>query len=517
MGIDRKEVKRDEDSIECKLCGKSFKNLISLSRHIKRSHSDVSTEDYYNLYLRTNNDDGFCKICQKLTKFIDLRTGYKDTCCKTCTNIFKYGFSSPFCHQETHSKSRQTKLKRYGDAKYLNVEKQKETMLKKYGGIGLASPEIRRRIEETNLEKFGSKSPLGSKEVQDKIKNTNLDRYGVENVFSSDEIKEKIKETNLATFGFENAMMSEEVKNKVRNTLEQEYGGIGCASEIIREKSILTRNENLREYINNNDLVFISSLELKYPEVSLEGIEIHEYQNFHLISKEDMYKVLEKDEELKKTGYLSKYEVELHEWLKSIYSGSILLNSKIPDSSLELDFYLPDKKLAIEFNGNYWHSTRFKDTNYHLRKTQLCQDLGINLIHIFEFEWLSSKEVCKSIISLALESDIENTNIYNCKIKKINNTKYSGLYSSDKLISIFCIFEQNQICLCSNVNSEILIKIQEELKINNFIVDLSKVNNVNIEVIEECKPECIYSKNNNFVYNCGFLKVKDMKNDLKNY
>ena len=510
MGIDRKEVKRNEDSVECKLCSKKFKNLISLSRHIKRSHSDVSTEDYYNLYLRTNNDEGLCKICQKPTKFIDLQTGYKDTCYKTCTNIFKYGFSSPFCHQETHSKSRQTKLKRYGDAKYLNVEKQKETMLKKYGGTGLASPKIRKRIEETNLDRFGSKSPLGSKEIQDKIKNTNLDKYGVENVFSSDEIKEKIKKTNLATFGFENAMQSEDVKNKVRNTLEQEYGGVGYASKIIREKSILTRNENLKEYIDNNDLVLISSLELKYPEISLKDVEIYEYQNFHLISKEDMYKALTKDEELKKIGYLSKYEAELHEWLKSIYSGRIELNSKIPNSSLELDFYLPDKKLAIEFNGNYWHSTRFKDRNYHLKKTQLCQGLGIHLIHIFEFEWLSSKEICKQIISLALELDIESVNIHDCKIKKINNTKYLGLYSDNKVIAIFCIFEQNQICLYSKVNSKILLKLQEELKINNFVIDLSKVSNIDLEV-KEYEPECIYSKNDNFIYNCGLLKVKVIK------
>lgn len=196
--------------------------------------------------------------------------------------------------------------------------------------------------------------------------------------------------------------------------------------------------------------------------------------------------------------------------MKSIYSGRIELNSKIPNSSLELDFYLPDEKLAIEFNGNYWHSIRFKDKNYHLRKTQLCQDLGISLIHIFEFEWLSSKEICKQIISLALESDIESANIHDCKIKKIGHTKYLGLYFSNKLISIFCIFEQNQICLCSNVNNEILRKIQEELKFDNFIVDLSKVNNINIDlkVIGEYNPKSIYSKDNNFVYDCGFLKVK---------
>lgn len=507
MGTHRKEIKRDEVSVKCHLCNKEFKNLVSLSRHIKRSHPDVSTKDYYNLYLKTNNTDGFCKICQKPTKFLSLDKGYNDTCCKTCTNIFKYGFSSPFCKEETHSKSRQTKLERYGDAHYLNVEKQKKTMLKKYGGTGLASPEIRKRIEETNIEKFGSKSPLGSKEIQEKVKQTNLDKYGAENVFSSEEIKEKIKETNLSNFGFENAMLSEEVKDKVRNTLEQEYGGLGYASSTIREKAISTKNDKLMNFIDDNNLVLVSELDLKYPEISLQDCEFIKYQNSILISKEDSVRVLKKDLDLKDVGYLSKNEAELHEWLKSIYTGEIQLNSKIPNTLLELDFYLPEKKLAIEFNGNYWHSTRFKDKNYHLRKAQLCQDLGIHFIHIFEFEWSSNKEICKLIISLALESDIKSTNIHKYSIKKID-ARYHGLYSSNKLISIFCISKQNQICLYSKVNCEILLKIQEELKLNEFIIDLSKVNCADLKVIEEYEPECVYSKNNNFVYDCGYSKVK---------
>ena len=558
MGIDRKEVKRNEDSIDCRLCGKPFENLISLSRHIKRSHSNVSTEDYYNLYLKTNNADGFCKICQKPTKFIDLQTGYKDTCCKTCTNIFKYGFSSPFCHQETHSKSRQTKLKRYGDTKYLNVEKQKETMLKKYGGTGLASPEIRKRIEETNLDRFGSKSPLGSKEIQDKIKNTNLDKYGVENVFSSDEIKEKIKETNLATFGFENAMMSEEVKNKVRNTLEQEYGGIGYASEIIREKSILTRNENLREYINNNDLVLISSLEIKYPDVSLRDIKIHEYQNSHLISKEDMHKALTKDEELKKVGYLSKYEVELHEWLKSIYSGSILLNSKIPDSSLELDFYLPDKKLAIEFNGNFYHSTNSgKSFDYHLNKTLRCQEKGIRLIHIFEYEWDHKKDICKSFLASLLGTYEHAINSNLCKIQDIsisvaneflkNNNillnlkqfNYScGLFYNNELVYVWC-FEKyqknyNLIYSCSKLYTKVdntisMISNYLDFESLTSFVDLSKFTideytENDFKLLKNLEPVNVCYKNGevqfkenikNFdptlwlqISNCGYSKVR---------
>jgi hypothetical protein len=54
---------------------------------------------------------------------------------------------------------------------------------------------------------------------------------------------------------------------------------------------------------------------------------------------------------------------------------------------LELDIYLPEKNLAIEFDGLFWHNSNNKFKNYHLKKTLLCEKQGIQLIHIFEYEW----------------------------------------------------------------------------------------------------------------------------------
>lgn len=53
----------------------------------------------------------------------------------------------------------------------------------------------------------------------------------------------------------------------------------------------------------------------------------------------------------------------------------------------ELDIYYPDIKFAIEFNGTYWHSTEYKDKYYHQKKTIECAKKGIQLMHIFEYEW----------------------------------------------------------------------------------------------------------------------------------
>jgi very-short-patch-repair endonuclease len=60
----------------------------------------------------------------------------------------------------------------------------------------------------------------------------------------------------------------------------------------------------------------------------------------------------------------------------------------------EIDIYLPDYNLGIEYNGIRWHSEQFnKDKNYHLEKTLKCKEKGITLIHIFEDEWIENKKL----------------------------------------------------------------------------------------------------------------------------
>jgi hypothetical protein len=51
----------------------------------------------------------------------------------------------------------------------------------------------------------------------------------------------------------------------------------------------------------------------------------------------------------------------------------------------ELDFYLPDRSLAIEVNGLYWHSEAAGTyKGYHQQKTLRCLGRGVTLIHLYE-------------------------------------------------------------------------------------------------------------------------------------
>lgn len=96
---------------------------------------------------------------------------------------------------------------------------------------------------------------------------------------------------------------------------------------------------------------------------------------------------------------VSKPEIELCDFICNELGIEIETRNRSIISPYELDIYIPSKKIAIEFNGIIWHSEKFgKDKNYHLMKTNMCEELGIKLIHIYEHDWLDDKDFIKNNI-----------------------------------------------------------------------------------------------------------------------
>lgn len=96
-------------------------------------------------------------------------------------------------------------------------------------------------------------------------------------------------------------------------------------------------------------------------------------------------------------GYsISKGEQELLEWLKGYfpdtYHATRILDRK------DIDVYIPSRKLGIEFNGIYFHSTRLKNKDDHRLKFMNARKKGIYLMQFWDFEWRDKPDVIKSII-----------------------------------------------------------------------------------------------------------------------
>ena len=106
----------------------------------------------------------------------------------------------------------------------------------------------------------------------------------------------------------------------------------------------------------------------------------------------------------------SELQRDVTTYISMLYTGTIITDSfpaflKVAETRRQLDIYIPDKNLAIEVNGTYWHSEqKGKDKNYHYSKSKLCRAEGIRLIHIWEHEWNNpvQQAVLKSILQSAL-------------------------------------------------------------------------------------------------------------------
>lgn len=93
----------------------------------------------------------------------------------------------------------------------------------------------------------------------------------------------------------------------------------------------------------------------------------------------------------------SKSEQEVADFLKSL-GIQIKQSDRSMLSGLEVDIVIPSKKIAIEFNGSYFHSDLFKHKKYHLNKTKELQRKGYRAVHIWEVDWYNNREIVQSLL-----------------------------------------------------------------------------------------------------------------------
>lgn len=396
-----------------------------------------------------------CPICGKDCEFKSYGLGYKKTCSSECnkkyiviasqeSNLKKYGTKSPFGRPEVLQKCRDTCEEKYGYSNPFKSkevqEKIKKTNLEKYGyEVSSKAPEVKEKMRQTNQERYGVDAPLQAKEYLDKAKATTLERYGVENPLSSSELREKGKKTSLEKYGTEWPQQNEDIKKKVAyNRMKNFY-----------ERLFTTKRLDLASTPLFSWDEYEGSKKLYNFKCNICGQIFQDtLKNGNIPLCPTCYP---------KNGGISKEENFVYKYVTDIYKGPIMKNTKLILQGLELDMYLPEKKIAIEYDGLYWHSDDKKGKNYHLNKTIECEKRGIRLIHIFSDEWAKNKEICKSIINSALGIYDKKIGARKCKVKEIDLTTAKnfleknhlqgytgskiriGLYLDEELIAVLCL------------------------------------------------------------------------------
>lgn len=375
----------------------------------------------------------FCKICGKQVHIKDKITkGFRETCSAKCAQIAaqpkretamveKHGVKFPIQDEKIREKIKLTNIKKFGvDNPLKSPEIQAKSKISLMESYQVENPQqseiIRNKTDKTNIERYGFKSPLMNKNIKEKTDKTNLEKFGTTIPQQNESIKEKTKSTNIKkyggtgfqsdeirskielicelTYGNPVPQKSDEIKNKIKTTTEKRFG-VPNALQIEKAKQNLIRTKLDQSFEK------IEQLEFSKPNFKREDWKGHNKTNFypwicnicgkHFISQ--FFKSEPKCPDcFRKTSKISSGENELYNFLKSIYDGEIIRNTRLIADGKELDIYLPEIKVAFEYNGKYFHTTAFRpDKNYHNKKFQICRDKGIKLIQIWDSEWLSKK------------------------------------------------------------------------------------------------------------------------------
>lgn len=113
----------------------------------------------------------------------------------------------------------------------------------------------------------------------------------------------------------------------------------------------------------------------------------------------------------------SAFELDIEEYIRSL--GLTTKHDRAILNPMELDIYLPEKGVAIECNGLYWHGCPleyFQDANgiypsrpytYHVDNFQQCKDKGIHLIQITDYDWYTNQAKIKNYLQDVLTEDKE--------------------------------------------------------------------------------------------------------------
>lgn len=94
-------------------------------------------------------------------------------------------------------------------------------------------------------------------------------------------------------------------------------------------------------------------------------------------------------------------EKEVADYVASLGFKPVLNDRKII-APKELDIVIPELNIAIEYCGVYYHSSKFKTSEYHLTKMKLANAAGYRLITLFESEWTSKQSVVKAKLAAIL-------------------------------------------------------------------------------------------------------------------
>lgn len=368
--------------------------------------------------------------------------GLAKACSVECANetrseAIKASLADPELRRKAQIAKERAVFKKYGVKNVSQVEriqrKKAKTFQRRYGGPSpMSDPKVVAKQIRTNKKNHGGKHHTQTQDYLDKIRKVSQTRYGVDHYTQSESVKLAQVKTIRERYGVDHYAQSEESKDKQRRATYQRL-----KDRVVGQVKPLFDFDEFTTVDGRNRYKFQC---LRCDTVFKDTID-----NGHIPRCRTCYPPQSR----------SRGEGELAEWIETLLDGKrIVLNKRLPNDRRSVDILLPDHKIALEYNGLYWHSNRRqKNPKCHQNKTLAVAGLGYKLIHVFEDDWVDKQRVVKNILKSALgigvsvgarktevrtiSSELANKFVDRTHLQGQINAKVSlGLFYEGKLVSV---------------------------------------------------------------------------------
>lgn len=127
----------------------------------------------------------------------------------------------------------------------------------------------------------------------------------------------------------------------------------------------------------------------------------------------------------------------------------------------ELDIWIPEHNLAIEYNGLYWHSSEMKtDQKYHQQKVTACSSMGVRLLSVYEDEWRDKRQLIEAMIKHRLNLVTNKRYARKLSITQLSNKQAEHFFNSNHLeghvraSAIYALVDDdNEVCAAMSLRT----------------------------------------------------------------
>lgn len=232
---------------------------------------------------------------------------------------------------------------------------------------------------------------------------TSIDKYNVPHAAKSIEFQAKRKLTNLKRYGAANPMAWS--SERFKSTIQELYGVTavrhipGVARKIEDTKAAQTlvllkeRSVELESFFN---VTLLSELPTQL--TKLNDVELRwQHSCGNVFTSNITSRGLRN---CPRCSYgSSSAERALGDWLEN--TGETVIR-RDRSFGFEIDLYLPERNLGIEYDGTYWHSARFVSREKAMEKLESCERAGLQLITLQEHLWLLQEDKVKARLNSVL-------------------------------------------------------------------------------------------------------------------